>query len=95
MCIESQDQENAERIAWLVWIGILIVWEGNIFSDADEKDLTESKQSHVDAFAVTKGWRSKRLLWNPLRWPIYVINSFVIPNYPAILFHRRSTTVFL
>ena len=55
MCIESQDQEDAGRVALLVWIRILIVWEGNIFSDADEKDLTESKQSHVDAFAVTKG----------------------------------------
>ena len=38
---------------------------------------------------LTKGWRSKRQLFYPLRWLIYVFNT----KLPAILSHRRSTTV--
>ena len=31
----------------------------------------------------------------PLRWPIYVFNSVVNTKLPAILSHRRTTTVSL
>ena len=40
--------------------------------------------------------RSKRQRpFKSLRWPIYVLNSVVDTKLPAILFHRRSTTVSL
>ena len=45
--------------------------------------------------ALTKGQRSKRKLFYPLRWLIYVFNSVVNTKLPAILSHRCSTTVSL
>ena len=42
-------------------------------------------------------WRNRLLfqLFHSLRWPIYVFNSVVNVKLPAILSHRRSTTVSL
>ena len=39
--------------------------------------------------------RSKRQLFYPLRWLIYVFNPVVNTKLPAILSHRRSITVSL
>ena len=50
------------------------------------------------SIALTKAWRSRRQLFNSLRWPIYVFNSVVTFStqlLPAILSHRRSTIVSL
>ena len=37
----------------------------------------------MDQQGLTKGLRSKRQIWNSLRWPIYIINSveLITPNY--------------
>ena len=40
---------------------------------------------------LTKGYRSKHQLFYSLRWPIFVFNSVVYTNLPAILFDRSST----
>ena len=45
------------------------------------------------SIALTKGYRSKLQPFCPLRWPIYVFNSVVNTKLPAVLSHRRSTTV--
>ena len=43
----------------------------------------------------SKGERSKRQLFYSLRWLIYVFNPVVNTKLPAILSHRRSTTISL
>ena len=50
-------------------------------------------QPKIPPIALTKGLRSKRQLFYSLRWPIDVFNSVVNTKLPAILYHRRSTTV--
>ena len=50
----------------------------------------------IPPFALTKNYRSKRQLGNILRWPIYNISVQVImPNYPVIIYQRRSSIVSL
>ena len=50
--------------------------------------------SDIVIFALTKGQRSKRQLYNSLRWPIYIFNLVDLTKLPCYP-HRRSTTVSL
>ena len=94
-------------LLWLVYFQLSFRWNLKFekYSLTHDKTIIKSKAVIIYNTLLTfralaprqSDWRNRLLfqLFHSLRWPIYVFNSVVNTKLPAILSHRRSTTVSL